>query len=47
MGRTSRKLRQSGGHCLLALAAVFVLAAVVNSAAAGSDGNGTGNDRLA
>src|SRR5262245_55540021 len=39
-------LHRLGGRRLLALASVLALAAVVNSAAAGSSGNGSGDDRL-
>src|SRR5881275_1103469 len=40
-------LHRMGGRRVLALASVLALAAIVNSAAAGSNGNGSGNDRLA
>jgi acid phosphatase len=40
-------LHQLGGRRLLALASVFALTAIISSAAAGSNGNGSGNDRLA
>src|SRR5881275_3567158 len=39
-------LHRMGGRRVLALASVLALAAIVNSAAAGSNGNGSGNDRL-
>jgi acid phosphatase len=39
-------LHRLGGRRVLALASVLALAAMVNSAAAGSNGNGSGNDRL-
>ncbi len=39
-------LHKLGGRRMLALAAVLALASVVSSSAAGSNGNGSGNDRL-
>jgi acid phosphatase len=44
--KMSQVLHRLGGRRLLALAAGFALAAVVGSAAAASNGNGSGNDRL-
>jgi phospholipase C len=40
-------LHRLGGSRLLVLASAFTLAAIISSAAAGSNGNGSGNDRLA
>src|SRR5436853_5891559 len=40
-------LHRLGGRRLLVLASAFALAAIISSAAAGSNGNGSGNDRLA
>src|SRR5438876_10287444 len=40
-------LHRLGGRRLLALGAAAALTAIISSAAAGSNGNGSGNDRLA